>query len=94
MDRNLKLSVIDSMRIAKLQALQERLSVLNSLSEVSEMKTVEKLQMLRLQGKPEHVRAAHVLSREVAKRAAELKLTQLKAKLGAVVSKGDSCERD
>ena len=94
MDRNLKLSVIDSMRIAKLQALQDRLRVLNSLREVSEMKTVQKLHMLRMQGKPEHVRAAHVLSQEVAKRAAELKLAALKDKLGSVISRGDSCERD
>ena len=94
MDRNLKLSVIDSMRIAKLQELQERLRVLNSLREVSEMKTVQKLHMLRMQGKPEHVRAAHVLSQEMAKRAAELKLAALKDKLGSVISRGDSCERD
>ena len=57
------------------------------------MKTVEKLNMLRLQGKPEHIRAAHVLSREVAKRAAALKLTRLQAKLSDVVGKGDSCEK-
>ena len=94
MDRNLKLSMIDSMRIAKLQALQDRLRTLNSLREVSEMKTVQKLHMLRMQGKPEHVRAAHVLSQEVAKRAAELKLAALKDKLGSVISRGDSCERD
>lgn len=94
MDRNLKLSVIDSMRIAKLQALQDRLRALNSLREVSEMKTVQKLHMLRMQGKPEHVQAAHVLSQEVAKRAAELKLAALKDKLGSVISRGDSCARD
>lgn len=68
--------------------------MLNSLREVSEMKTVQKLNMLRLQGKPEHVRAAHVLSQEVAKRAAELKLAALKDKLGSVISRGGSCARD
>jgi len=58
------------------------------------MKTVQKLQMIKLQGRPEHMRAAQALSHEVAKRAAALKLERLQAKLSTVACKGDSCARD
>ncbi len=84
MDRNLKLSVIDSIRTAKLQALQERLAALKQLEEVAEMRTTQQVRMLKLQGMPAHVQAAKVLGDELAKRAALIKLTKLSSKLGAM----------
>ena len=90
MDRSSKLSVTDSFRIAKLQALQERLEALQSLEAAAEMKTTQKLQLLRLQGKPEHARAAMLLNHEVTNRAAAIKLAKLNSKLTAL-SIGDKC---
>ncbi len=87
MDRNLKLSVIDSFRTAKLQALQERLEALKELEEMAEVKTSKQVRMLKIQALPERVQAAKLLGDELAKRAALIKLTKLTGKLDTLVSK-------
>jgi uncharacterized protein YerC len=87
MDRNLKLSVIDSFRTAKLQALQERLTALKELEEMAEVKTSAQVRMLKIQAMPEQAQAAKLLADELAKRAALLKLTKLTGKLDSIISK-------
>ncbi len=87
MDRNLKLSVIDSFRTAKLQALQERLEALKELEEMAEVKTSAQVRMLKIQAMPEQAQAAKLLADELAKRAALLKLTKLTGKLDSIISK-------
>lgn len=87
MDRNLKLSVIDSFRTAKLQALQERLEALKELEEMAEVKTSAQVRMLKIQAMPERVQAAKLLGDELAKRAALIKLTKLTGKLDTLVGK-------
>jgi len=51
---------------------------------MTEMKTTQKLQLLRIQGKPEQARAAMLLNREVNNRAAAVKLNNLTSKLAAL----------
>ena len=64
--------------------MQERLQSLQILEEMAEMKTTEKVQMLKLQGKPAHVQAVLKLQQEVSKRSAAVKLSRLSASLEAL----------
>ncbi len=77
MDMNLKLSVTDSLRIAKLKSLQERLQQLKLLEELAQMRTTDKLRMVKLQGAADHSKAARLLTHEINKRAALEKLRKL-----------------
>ena len=65
---------------------------MRELEEMAEMKTTEKVQMLRLQGKPAHVQAVLKLQQEVSRRSAAVKLAKLSSSLEALGGRKGSAE--